>query len=132
MAGVAQNRSGNADWRYEDKLVNSVRSRNMIARIMVAKCSASTPPADLAQYICQVVQGIEIVQDDSNWTCRNWVEQALGATGGEFAVIPEVTNGGEIESRIKAFGDKAMDKLVKGDWDIQHARDLPQTDMRAP
>src|ERR1700727_1233396 len=117
MAGVAQNKAGNADLRYEDKLVNSVRSRNMIARIMVAKCSASTPPADLAQYICQVVQGIEIVQNDSNWTCRNWVEQALGATGGEFAVIPEVTNGGEIESRIKAFGDKAMDKLVKGDWD---------------
>jgi hypothetical protein len=131
--GHLQNETGNADWRYEDKPVNTMRSHTIISRIILAKISANTPLASVAEYIRSIVETIHIVQRDPNWTCRIWVEQALWAlraAGGEFSVIPVVTAGGEVEREIIEFGDGAMAKLASGKWNIQHPRDLPHGDMR--
>lgn len=96
--GHPQNETGNADWRYEDKPVNTMRSNTIISRILVAKISANTSLASVAEHIRPIVEAINIVQRDPKWTCRIWVEQALEAlhaAGGEFSVIPSwrVANG---------------------------------------
>lgn len=122
-----------AAWRYEDKPVNSLRSGNLIARILLAKLSSTVPITALAESIDMVVKSVRVVDDDPNWTCRIWVEEALGALralGGQYAVIPEVTNGGAVENGILAFGDEAMDKIKKSGKNIKHAKDLPHKDMR--
>ncbi|KAF8523625.1 hypothetical protein JB92DRAFT_1546138 [Gautieria morchelliformis] len=75
-----QKPGGNAAaWRFEDKPVNSRRSRNLIVRIIVAKFSPTVPLADLAKSIRMVVQHVPLIDDDPNWTCRVWVEEALDA-----------------------------------------------------
>jgi len=122
-----------AAWRYEDKPANSLRSGNMIARILVAKFSSTVPVTDRAKSIDMVVKSVRVVDDDANWTCRIWVEEALDALralGDEYAVIPEVTNGGAAENRILEFGNEAMDKIRNSRKNIKHAKDLPHKDMR--
>lgn len=47
--GHPQDETGNADWRYEDKPVNTMRSNTIISRIFVAKISANTSLASVAE-----------------------------------------------------------------------------------
>jgi hypothetical protein len=124
---------GLTDWRYETKAVNSLRSGNMIGRVLVAKLPSSTPIQNYAEYIDGIVKQVPVVQNDTNWTCRVWVENALAALRqkeGAFAVIPSITNGGDVEASIKAFGIEAMETIRNGKGDIKHASDLPHKDMR--
>jgi hypothetical protein len=55
---------------------------------------------------------------------------ALRALGDQYAVIPEVSNGGAVENRILKFGNEAMDKIRNSRKNIKHAKDLPRKDMR--
>lgn len=99
----------------------------------MAKQSSTVPVPDLAKRIDMVVKAVRVVQDDPNWTCRIWVEEALDALralGDQFAVIPEVTNGGAVENRILEFGKEAMEKIRNSTKNLLHARDLPHKDMR--
>lgn len=89
--------------------------------------------ADLARSIDTVVKSVRVVNDDANWTCRIWVEEALDALralGDRYAVIPEVTHGGAVENRIRMFGDEAMNKIRNSRRNVRHAKDLPHIDMR--
>jgi hypothetical protein len=125
--------SAAATWRYEDKPANSLSSGSMVVRILVAKFSSTVLVADLAKSIDMVVKSVRIVDDDANWTCWIWVEEALGALralGDEYVVIPEVTNGGAVENRILEFGNEAMNKIRNLKKNIKHAKDLPHMDMR--
>ncbi|KAF8523629.1 hypothetical protein JB92DRAFT_3109903 [Gautieria morchelliformis] len=124
---------GNAAWRFEDKPVNSLLRGDMVGRIIVAKFSPTVPLADLAKNIRMVVQHVRLIDDDPNWTCRVWVEEALDALralGGEYSVIPEVTNRGAVEKKILAFGDEAMRRVRASTKDIKHVKDLLHKDMR--
>jgi hypothetical protein len=100
------------------KPVNTMHSNSIILRILVAKISANTSLASVAEYIWPIFEAINIVQRDLKWTCRIWVKQALEAlhtAGGEFSVIPIVTAGGEVEREIIDFGNGAMGKLASGE-----------------
>ncbi|KAF8509945.1 hypothetical protein JB92DRAFT_2728863 [Gautieria morchelliformis] len=129
-------RGGDSDaaWRFEDKPVNSLESGNhMIARILVAKLSPSVPLADLAKSIRMVVQHVHVINGDPNWTCRVWVVEALGALralGGQYSVIPEITDGGAFDKDIEAFGDEALATHKASTKDLTHVKDLPHKDIR--
>jgi hypothetical protein len=56
---------------------------------------------------------------------------ALRVKGSDFSTIPEVTNGGQTEGEIKAFGDVAKDSILKGLCPLPVcASNLPHIDMR--
>jgi hypothetical protein len=125
--------SGKPDWRYETRHVNSLRSHSQIARILVAKLLPSTPLDAWAVRIHEIADAVPIVQEDPKWTCRVWVEsvlEALRAEAGPFCTIPQVVNGGQVEDRIKAFGEKAKADVLSGTVSIATASDLPLLDLR--
>jgi len=135
--GVPIGPNGKPGWRYEDKKVNPLRSGNLVARILVAKLPTTKLLVEQAQDIDAIVQGVQIIQNDENWTCRVWVEEALAALrasegnlSGYFRSIPQVDNGSSVETRIKKFGETAKRKIKEGSTSIKHPNDLPFEDMR--
>jgi hypothetical protein len=122
------------EWRYEDKPVNSMRSGDLIARVLVAKLPTNESLRAQAATIHRIAKCIPIVQDDANWTCHVWVEEtlaALQAAGGYFTTIPQVVNGGQVENYIKGFGENAKARLLSRQRrTITRASDLPHIDMR--
>jgi hypothetical protein len=67
--GHLQDETGNANWHYENKPVNTICTHRIILRIIVAKVLAGTSLASVAEYIHSIVEAINIVQRDPNWTC---------------------------------------------------------------
>ncbi|KAG1726454.1 hypothetical protein EDB19DRAFT_1575634, partial [Suillus lakei] len=95
-------------WRYEHKAVNCIRERTIIARIVIAKLPAHQPLATHAERIHDILAQVPLVQNDAQWDCRVWMIHALAtlrAKGGDFSMIPEITNGGQAEGELKAFGE---------------------------
>ncbi|KDQ20170.1 hypothetical protein BOTBODRAFT_27577 [Botryobasidium botryosum FD-172 SS1] len=133
QAGVPVGPSGHPDWRFEDKPTNSLSSGRLVARILVAKMPSSVPLETRAKDIAAIVRTVPLVQGNPEWRCRVWAQEALVAlrsAGGDFATVPQVTSGGQIESDIMAFGDKSKEAIMKGKGLISHASELPCLDMR--
>lgn len=120
-------------WRYDQREGNVMRSPTMTARILVAKLSIAVPFAQQVLDIDQILRTVPIVQNDPGWTCRVWVEHglaALRATGGDFSSIPDVTEGGALETQIIGFGEQGRPTILKRGSGWQHLNELPQLDLR--
>jgi hypothetical protein len=59
--------TGLAEWRYETKPVNSLRSGIMVGRVLVAKLPSSRPIEEFATYIDGIVKQVPIVQNNAHW-----------------------------------------------------------------
>jgi len=62
-----------------------------------------------------------------------WVEDLLAALrtqGAHFSMIPHVINGGQIENRIKEFGEQSKAAVLNRKLFIESAGDLPLLDVR--
>ncbi|KAF1838176.1 hypothetical protein BDW02DRAFT_605482 [Decorospora gaudefroyi] len=58
-------------WVYEAKHVSDILATNtLLARIVIAKVQDE-------QRLVHLLQCLPIVNDDSNWRCRSWIENAL-------------------------------------------------------
>jgi Family of unknown function (DUF6914) len=86
-----------------------------------------------ASHINEILQHISVIQNDMNWTCQVWVENALAAlrqSGGDLATIPELSSGSKLESEIITFGGRVKAKIVKMTTPITDPSDLPLKDIQ--
>ncbi|KIK33248.1 hypothetical protein CY34DRAFT_720558 [Suillus luteus UH-Slu-Lm8-n1] len=134
QSDVKFNLNGMPEWRYEHKVVNGLRDGTVIGRVLIAKLPAHEPLVTQAERIHDILAQVPLVQNDAQWDCRVWLIEALAAvraTGCDFSTIPEVTNGGQTEGEIKAFGDVVKDTVLKQSGPLPVcAKDLPHIDMR--
>jgi Family of unknown function (DUF6914) len=131
--GINLGSNGKPEWRYEDKPANSMRSRALVARLLIAKLPASTTMETHVDRINKILQNVPIVQNDPKWTCRVWVENALAAlrqSGGDLSTIPELSSGSKFEGEIIEFGDKAKATVLKMKAPITDPAVLPFKDIR--
>lgn len=99
-------------WRYETKAVKPDGSKTLSARILVAKFFATTPFSEVRETIDRAVRQVPIVQNDPQWTCVSWLIQSLVALrdlGGEYATIPQLVPGSELERKIETFGNEGAE-----------------------
>ncbi|CAA7267228.1 unnamed protein product [Cyclocybe aegerita] len=144
--------NGQYEWRFEHQAFNSLSTGNLIGRILVAKLSSSSGSGEgergrrygdcsellssQADRVREIVETVPLVQNDDKWTCRVWLERALaalrsaGGLDGEFATIPDVQVGGELERDIFAFGERALEEIKTRKTAIARVTDLPHGDMR--
>ncbi|CAA7266306.1 unnamed protein product [Cyclocybe aegerita] len=123
---------GPAPWRKETRAVSSIKSGNMIGRVLIAKLSSSTPLLVHTQYIDEVVSAVPIVQNNPRWTCAVWALQALQLLrdhGGFFSTIPDPSGEGFYRA-IYDFGDTALNAIQNRTKPIKRATDFPCVDMR--
>ncbi|KAG2035197.1 hypothetical protein BDR03DRAFT_900139 [Suillus americanus] len=134
QSGVKFNLNGMPEWRYEHKVVNGLREGTVIGRVLIAKLPAREPLVTQAERIHNILVHVPLVQNDAQWNCLVWLTEALAAlraNGVDFSTIPEVTDGGQTEGEIRAFGDEAKDSVLKGSGPLPGcANDLPHIDMR--
>ncbi|KAJ3507054.1 hypothetical protein NLJ89_g6519 [Agrocybe chaxingu] len=150
--GAVIGANGQYEWRFEHQAFNCLSTGNLIGRILVAKLSSSRGNrrgeggkrhgdcsellSSQADRVRDIVETVPLVQNDDKWTCRAWVEQALaalrsaGGLDGEFATIPDVQVGGEVERDIFAFGERAVEEIKTRKTAITKVADLPHGDMR--
>lgn len=89
--------------------------------------------AEQVELIKGVLESIPLVQDDLNWTCRVWLQQALRVLreqGGDFATIPHIGIGGQVKNAVLSSGNEAMEILKGRKGIIRQPGDFPQRDMR--
>jgi Family of unknown function (DUF6914) len=125
--------SGIPDWRYEHKPANSMRSRALVARLLIAKLPASTMMDTHANRINEILRQVPVVQNDPEWTCQVWVKNALAAlrqSGGDLATIPALASESGLESEIVEFGERAKAKVLKMKTPITDPSVLPFKDIR--
>lgn len=131
--------NGKFAWRFEDEPFNCLAPGNVVARILVAKLlsSENTRPEDSwagqVALIKDVLESIPLIQDDLNWTCRVWLQQALRALreqGGDFAKIPHIDVRGQVEDAVLSFGNEGMEIIKRRKGIIRQPGDLPERDMR--
>jgi hypothetical protein len=133
--------NGKFAWRFEEEPFNCLVPGNVVARILLAKLSSSekhpTRREDSwigqVELIKHVLECIPLVQDNPNWTCRVWLQQALRALreqGGDFATIPHIGAGGRVEGAVLSFGNEATEIIQGRKGNIRQAGDFPQRDMR--
>lgn len=75
-----------------------------------------------------IIKRVPIIQNDQNWNCVVWVEEALialHAKGGDFCTIPQVGKGSEAERKIEKFAEEAK----RDTKPIKRASDFQLLDM---
>jgi hypothetical protein len=101
-------------------------------RVLIAKLPTRELLATHAERIHDILVHVPLIQDDAQLDCRVWMNHALAALraeGNNFSTIPDVTDGGQAEDKLKAFGDMAQDRVLKRRPSC--VSDVPHIDMRA-
>lgn len=124
--------NGMPPWRYEHRVVDSLGEGMITGRVLIAKLPTHELLATHAERTHDILVHVPLIQDDTQWDCRVWMNHALAALraeGSNFSTIPDVTDGGQAEDKLKAFGDMAQDRVLKRRPSC--VSDVPHIDMRA-
>ncbi|KAG1905858.1 uncharacterized protein F5891DRAFT_942871, partial [Suillus fuscotomentosus] len=118
----------------EHKAANGLQEGMVIGRVLITKLPVHKLLVTQAERINDILAQVPPVQNDAQWNCLLWLIEALAvlrAKGGNFSTIPEVTVGGQMEGKIKVFGDMAKDSVLKRPGSLPDcASNLPHFYMR--
>ncbi|KAI9764727.1 MAG: hypothetical protein M1840_008119 [Geoglossum simile] len=105
-------------WIFEKRELDDLMTQMLLVRVLVAKIQNSSA-------LEGSLRSVPIVQDDTSWTCRIWVRDALQKLADDGVLG---TNAGTAWARIeKECYDYVTRKKAEGRFDVIKASEPPPT-----